>query len=552
MTENKRLEGNSTVSLYARLESNADGVVSGLLDAACSATGASASALVLLDETRRRFSRIVTRGPVDGTAARPLFLCALAEQGLFVIEDVRRSREAAAVPELRAAGAPRAFASVRLTDEAGEPLGALCVLGSEPSRLDTSALGALGGTAQAYLATQEDLARLRARHALHLNELHGLRGVVGATAMLPTITTDLSGVIRTINASAGRCFGFHALQVAGKVALADLAVNGDRETFAALLASSDASAEPRDQCFHRHDGSTFFAEVNASPICDDDGEETGYVFVIQDVTERRRADLAVRKHTAALAAANLELSRSARLKGDFIAGMSHELRTPLNAILGFAEALEERVYGALSDDQRRAVGEIRQSGLALQALSDDVLDLFKAEAQHLELDIRPVLVADLARRCLRAMQESPNKKHLATSLRLDGEVGSVEADEARLAQIIVNLWRAAAEAATERGAIGLTVAPHPTEDAVRFTVWDTGMGLSTATRERFFEAFGHTEVGHTGGRSGTGVGLALSRRLIELHGGTVEVESEAGSGTQLTVTLPRRYERPAVRRVSNV
>lgn len=277
------------------------------------------------------------------------------------------------------------------------------------------------------------------------------------------------------------------------------------------------------------------------------GDEVGDV--VSSFNQLRRVfDVELARHGGALAA----LEETERRRDAWLTTLRHELRTPLNAILGFAEALEERVYGALSDEQRRAVGEIRQSGLALQALSDDVLDLFRAEAQHLDLDIRPVMVADLARRCLRAMQESPNKKHLATSLRLDGDVGSVEADEPRLTQILVNLWRAAAEAATERGAIGLTVAPHPTEDAVRFTVWDTGVGLSTATRERFFEAFGHTEAGHTGGRSGTGVGLALSRRLIELHGGTIEVESEAGSGTQLTVTLPRRYERPAVRRVSNV
>jgi signal transduction histidine kinase len=253
------------------------------------------------------------------------------------------------------------------------------------------------------------------------------------------------------------------------------------------------------------------------------------------------ATATLKHHRDALAAANVDLGRSVRLKDEFISGMSRELRTPLNAVLGLAEALEEGVYGALNDAQRRAVAGIRGSGRQLLALDEDVLDLFKAEAHRLSLTLRPLPVAALCRACLAAVQDDAHRHRLALSLQLEGELGSIDGDELRVSQILVALWRSAIECASEGGAVGLRAAPDPGGDAVRFTVWDTGVGLSSTTQARFFQEFGEPDGGPPSGRSGTGVGLALARRLAELHGGQILVESEAGIGTRRTVTLPRQH-----------
>jgi signal transduction histidine kinase len=302
--------------------------------------------------------------------------------------------------------------------------------------------------------------------------------------------------------------------------------------------------DERDWTYRRRDGSRFIAQVAVGAVRDEDGQLQGYVFMLQDVTERRRAEEAMRRQRDELSHANRELSRSTRLKDDFIAGMSRDLRTPLNAIMGLAEALEERVYGPLGEDQRRAVARIRTSGTQLQTLGDDVLDLFRAEAQRLELRVATVHLGDLCRACLQQVQEEARRRRLAVSLRLDEDAGVVEADGARLAQILLTLWRSAIDGASDGGATGLTVTADPAGEAVRFTLWDTGVGLTDATRQRFFDAFAPASQEKPAGRAG--VGLALARRLIELHHGDVEVDSEAGRGTQLTVTIPRHYERMSV------
>jgi PAS domain S-box-containing protein len=436
---------------------------------------------------------------------------------------------------------------VPLRSQGGALIGVVCVLGQEPRLPDGRAASALSAAARAvegYVATQEALALLRGRHDARADELARLRGLVGATAMLPTVTTDLEGTIQGLNASAERCFRVRAEEIVRRTSLTAFAGERPDLSIAELLGPKpDGEGEARSWIYRRRDGTAFMASVTASPMHDDEGTKLGYVFVIQDVTDRRRAEETMRRSHEELAAVNRELARSARLKDVFITGMSRELRSPLNAILGLAEALEEKVYGALSDEQRRAVEGIRQSGRQLLTLSNDVLDLFKAEAGRLELDIRPVSVAAACRACLQAVQEEAHKKHLAISLRLDEDLGAVDADERRLAQVLVNLCRGAIETASEGGAMGLTVAADTTADAVRFTVWDTGVGVSPETLAQFFEAFGEPGGAASGGRTRAGVALALARRLIELHHGDIALESEAGTGTRLTVMLPRKYER---------
>lgn len=538
----------STLSLYGRLEAQADEQLERVLAMLAGALGVGTAVVALLDGPGPRFARFVAHGPVDAAAALPLFLCAVAEDDLFVVEDLGATPRFAGVPELREPAAPRRFASLPLRTARGDLHGVLCALDPAPGAFDArarEAMRAAGLVVAGHLASISDVAELRGRHARQLAELHSLRGVLGATAMMAMVTTDALGIIRSVNPAAERCLCARAVDVVGHVPITAFAGDQPGLSLEEVLGEACASdADERDWTYRRRDGSTFVARVAVGAVRDEDGELQGYVFMLQDVTERRRAEQAVRRQRDELANANRELARSTRLKDDFIAGMSRELRTPLNAIMGLAEALEERVYGPLSDEQRKAVAGIRAGGKQLQALGDDVLDLFRAEAQRLELHIAKVHVGDVCRACLQHVQEEARRRHLAVSLRLDEDAGVVDGDGPRLTQNLLTLWLRAIDGASEGGATGLTVTADAAADAVRFTLWDTGVGLTDATRQQLFDAFAPASQDKPAGRAG--VGLALARRLIELHHGDIEVESEAGRGTQLTVTIPRHHERVSV------
>ncbi|MFN8596342.1 MAG: PAS domain S-box protein [Anaerolineae bacterium] len=256
--------------------------------------------------------------------------------------------------------------------------------------------------------------------------------------------------------------------------------------------------------------------------------------------QQERALLAQRvaERTAELSAANAELARAARLKDEFLANMSHELRTPLNAILSLSETLQDAVYGAINEKQSKALHNIEESGRHLLVLINDVLDLAKIGAGRVELDLDQVIVDDVCQAALRMIRETAHKKRLGVSSNLDSHVSLVNADVRRLKQILVNLLSNAVKFTPEGGQIGLEVRGDPAQEVVRFTVWDTGIGIAAENLPQLFRAFVQVDSRLSRQYEGTGLGLTLVARLTELHGGSVSVESELGRGSRFTVTLP--------------
>jgi signal transduction histidine kinase len=239
-----------------------------------------------------------------------------------------------------------------------------------------------------------------------------------------------------------------------------------------------------------------------------------------------------------LLAANVDLEKAARLKDEFLASMSHELRTPLNAILVLSENLEENVYGPVTDKQLKSLKTIRESGQHLLALINDVLDLAKIGAGKVELVLNLVSVQDICKASLRLIGPAAAKKGLTTSLDLDPTVSTLTVDGRRLKQMLGNLLSNAAKFTPEGGAIGLEVAGDRRNGVVRFTVWDTGIGIAQEDQPRLFQLFVQLDAWLSRQFEGTGMGLTLVKRLVELHGGTATVESELGKGSRFTITLP--------------
>ena len=258
--------------------------------------------------------------------------------------------------------------------------------------------------------------------------------------------------------------------------------------------------------------------------------------------EEERASLArrVEERTAELNIANAGLRQAARAKDEFLASMSHELRTPLNAILGLSEALQEQVFGSLNEKQLRYLRTIEESGQHLLALINDILDLSKVEAGKVELQIGPVVVGSVCQASLQFIKQTALKKQIKISSTLDSQVMTLQADERRLKQILVNLLGNAVKFTPEGGSVGLDVLGDVEGQRVHFVVWDTGIGIAPENIGRLFQPFVQLDSSLSRQYSGTGLGLSLVKRLVELHEGSVSVESQMGQGSRFTVSLPWR------------
>ena len=287
------------------------------------------------------------------------------------------------------------------------------------------------------------------------------------------------------------------------------------------------------------DGSFYWGDTTIVPFLGDDGKPVQFIAIRTDTTERKTAEAALQRAHEELGRTNAELAQASRHKDEFLANMSHELRTPLNAILGLSEALLENASGTLTQRQVKSISTISTSGAHLLVLINDILDLSKIEAGRLELHQTTVNMPEFCESCLVFVRTQAMHKHIGITFEPDERLVKFEADPKRLKQILVNLLTNAVKFTPEGGRIGLAVAAPEGEEVVRFTVWDTGIGIAPADVAKLFRAFTQIDSGLSRAQEGTGLGLALVAKLVELHGGSVAFESEPGQGSRFIVTLPR-------------
>jgi signal transduction histidine kinase len=237
--------------------------------------------------------------------------------------------------------------------------------------------------------------------------------------------------------------------------------------------------------------------------------------------------------------ADLERVRSAdRDQAAFLAAVSHELRSPLNAILGFADILMAEVDGPLSSSAREEVEQIRLSGGHLLELINDILELSALESGQLKLTRTRVDLWELSCDVLREAAGLVGVRPVV--VRVDGDRGvSARADAKRVRQMITNLVGNAVKF-TQRGEVVIEVGREGRY--VRFSVRDTGPGISPQERATIFQEYKQTKA-ERARRRGTGLGLAITRRLVKMHGGSIHLESEVGRGSTFKVLLPAWTER---------
>ena len=250
--------------------------------------------------------------------------------------------------------------------------------------------------------------------------------------------------------------------------------------------------------------------------------------VLEKQVEDRTAEL--RDKTRLLEEANQH-------KSEFLANMSHELRTPLNAIIGFSEVLLARLCGPLTPKQEEYLNDVCASGELLLALINDILDLSKIEAGHMELDLSTFDVPEALSGTMTLVRERAQTHDIALSLDVDPAVSAIVADERKVRQMVLNLLSNAVKFTPPGGRVDLSARMEGGQLEIR--VRDTGIGIDPKDQSVVFEEF--RQVGSDGARhEGTGLGLALTRRFAELHGGAIQLDSAPGKGSTFTVRIPAR------------
>jgi PAS domain S-box-containing protein len=245
----------------------------------------------------------------------------------------------------------------------------------------------------------------------------------------------------------------------------------------------------------------------------------------------------VMERTVELNRTNVELEHANRTKDEFLANMSHELRTPLTSILGLSESLLEQQRDPLTGYQERSMQVIESSGRHLLELINDILDLSKIEAGKFDFYPQPISVDEICRSSLSFIKSQATKKSIAVTYTNEASISQIYADPRRLKQVLVNLLSNAVKFTRERGKVTLQVSSDLTQDLIRFSVIDNGIGISEQDLKRLFQPFVQVDSRLNRQHEGTGLGLALVQRLTDLHGGSVQVESEVGKGSRFTVSL---------------
>jgi CheY-like chemotaxis protein len=251
--------------------------------------------------------------------------------------------------------------------------------------------------------------------------------------------------------------------------------------------------------------------------------------------EHQKSDLEGAQRT--LRISSDELERANKYKSEFLANMSHELRTPLNSSLILSQILSDPKSESLAPEQVRSYAKtIHASNNDLLSLINDILDLSKIEAGHVEVQPEPVSIAGLVQPIRQMFEPIAADKQLAFAVEIAPNAPmSLVTDIQRLQQIIKNLLSNAFKF-TQQGGVTLRVAPAA-NGRTAFSVSDTGIGIAPAQQNVIFDAFRQADGTTSRKYGGTGLGLSISRELARLLGGELRVASAPGEGSTFTVEV---------------
>ncbi len=348
------------------------------------------------------------------------------------------------------------------------------------------------------------------------------------TSLDPLVTIGADGKIMDVNAATEAVTGCSRRELIG-TDFADYftAPAHARAGYEQAFREGEVRDYPLE--IRRKDGHLTPVLYNASLYRDESGKVLGLFAAARDVTERKRAEEAMRRAKEAAEEAD-------RVKSDFLMNISHEIRSPMNGILGLTGlALDTR----LTDEQRGYLEGAMLSAESLLQMINAILDFSRLDEQGLELEQAPFRLREALANTIQTLESRAREKGLAMLYEIRPDVpDELAGDPARLWQVIVNLVGNAIKF-TREGRVSLLVETEevtPESATLRFTISDTGGGIPADKQEAVFMPFVQADSSKTRKFGGAGLGLAVSARLVELMGGRIWFESEPGQGSTFHFT----------------
>jgi PAS domain S-box-containing protein len=316
--------------------------------------------------------------------------------------------------------------------------------------------------------------------------------------------------------------------------------------------------------------------ITSAPLKDTDGNPIGAIEVLQDISERKKAENALRdayetlEHRVADRTREFQLAKNLadaanRAKSEFLANMSHEFRTPLNHIIGFTELVVDKQVGELNETQEEYLNDVLDSSRHLLSLINDILGMAKLEVRDDPVNLSEVHLRDLLEKCVEAIRQKAVLKDIQLCLETRDIPETLWTDEANLRQVLHRLLSNAVKFTPTGGKVLVVARKRPISEKekanrlngmvfsepqpvtqenprgqwLEFRVTDTGIGIDAADHGRIFNPFEQVDSSINRKYQGTGMGLALAKHLVEIQGGNIWVESDGvGKGSTFCFTVP--------------
>ena len=395
---------------------------------------------------------------------------------------------------------------------------------------------------------------LQLQHRAELHESEARIAEIVRCVREAIIMFDDDFVVNTFNSGAEQIFGRPSRDVIGKAVTDLLApdcrsefvrrVNGMKEIRETTVQWSGTSEH--DLLMGLRPAEQFALEASVSRLVTHDS--VVYTVIGRDVSERRRAEIALRNRTIELAKAKSELEtvnrelnrktqdleRALSARSRFYASMSHELRTPINAILGYSSLMLDQVYGQLNEKQVRGIERTNRAAKHLLELVNDVLDLSKIEAGKIELQLESVVFPTLIEDLFVTVRPMADDHGSDLTFEHEGAPISIISDPRRVRQILLNLLSNAIKFG--RGNPIKVCTRSWAESGIEIEVSDQGVGIAPGDLEKIFDEFVQLALDRP---EGTGLGLPISQRLATILNGSLSVKSEPDIGSTFILRLPR-------------
>jgi PAS domain S-box-containing protein len=395
-----------------------------------------------------------------------------------------------------------------------------------------------------YLTTQFELASTLSERESRLQSYFDL-SLVGTAILSPD-----RGLLE-VNEELCRILGYRSEQLL-RMSWSDLVPPDERaddQTLFTGVLNGERPAAAREGSLLRRDGAFIHASISVRALPGPLGPADHLIVVVQDMTERRRAEREREEALARERVARRDAEAASHAKDEFLAVASHELRTPLTPILGWAPMIRAGYLDA--DEQRRALDAIERSGRSLVQLIDDLLDVSRIVSGRLRLAVQAAEVGPIVQAGVESMRPAADAKGVRLELRIPAEAARVSGDPDRLQQVVWNLVSNAIKFTDPGGRVEVEVICEGGFVAIH--VRDNGRGIGQELLPHVFDPFWQADATTARRHGGLGLGLAIVRHLVEAHGGTVTVDSGGpGKGSvfsvrlPVTAALPRAAERPTV------